>query len=70
MKGKGPFYNKTSTSTTAIRLDNLVPNTQYVIFITATNDLGESRPSETLLAWTDPAYPAFVEVSIRGGRSI
>ena len=22
---------------------------------------GESLPSETLIAWTDPAFPAFVE---------
>jgi hypothetical protein len=55
-------YNITRTSSTAIKLEDLKPNTQYVIYVTAINDMGESRPSETLLAWTDPAYPAFVEV--------
>ncbi|XP_063860088.1 Ig-like and fibronectin type-III domain-containing protein 2 isoform X4 [Scylla paramamosain] len=54
-------YNITTTAATALRLENLTPNTQYVIYVTATTDKGESRPSETLLAWTDPAYPAFVE---------
>ncbi|XP_050727678.1 Ig-like and fibronectin type-III domain-containing protein 1 isoform X2 [Eriocheir sinensis] len=54
-------YNVTNTGTSALLLENLTPNTQYVIYVTAVNDKGESRPSETLLAWTDPAYPAFVE---------
>ncbi|XP_064105777.1 Ig-like and fibronectin type-III domain-containing protein 1 isoform X2 [Macrobrachium nipponense] len=54
-------YNEHIIGPTALRLENLTPNTQYVIFVTAINDMGESRPSETLLAWTDPAYPAFVE---------
>ncbi|MPC35669.1 Myomesin-1 [Portunus trituberculatus] len=58
-------YNITTTAATAIRLENLTPNTQYVIYVTATTDKGESRPSETLLAWTDPAYPAFVEDETR-----
>lgn len=56
-----PSYNESTTGATAIRLEGLTPNTQYVIYATAINDMGESRPSETLLAWTDPAYPAFVE---------
>ncbi|KAA0200274.1 hypothetical protein HAZT_HAZT000766 [Hyalella azteca] len=59
---EGFSYNITRTSSTAIKLEDLKPNTQYVIYVTAINDMGESRPSETLLAWTDPAYPAFVEV--------
>ena len=58
-------YNSTTTSSTALSLQDLLPNTQYVIYVTATNDMGTSRPSETLLAWTDPAYPAFVEVSFQ-----
>lgn len=57
-----PTYNVTQTGASALRLENLTPNTQYILYVTATNDMGESRPSETLLAWTDPAYPAFVEV--------
>lgn len=41
---------------------NLSPNTQYIIYVTAITEKGASMPSETLIAWTDPAYPAFVEV--------
>lgn len=42
-------------------LEKLSPNTQYVIWVTAHAKAGDSQPSETLLAWTDPAYPAYVE---------
>lgn len=42
-------------------LDQLLPNTQYIIYVTAISKKGQSLPSETLIAWTDPAYPAFVE---------
>ncbi|XP_045774641.1 Ig-like and fibronectin type-III domain-containing protein 2 isoform X1 [Maniola jurtina] len=42
-------------------LEKLTPNTQYVAWVKAHTDAGDSLPSETLLAWTDPAYPAFVE---------
>lgn len=59
--GNVSMYNTTHTGATARRLEGLTPNTQYVIYVTAINEKGESRPSETLLAWTDPAYPAFVE---------
>ena len=55
-------FNSTKTRNLGFELNDLVPNTQYIIYVTATNDMGSSRPSETLLAWTDPAYPAFVEV--------
>lgn len=55
------IYNTTVTGATARRLEDLTPNTQYVLYVTAMNKFGDSRPSETLLAWTDPAYPAFVE---------
>lgn len=43
-------------------LEKLTPNTQYVVWVTAHAAAGDSLPSETLLAWTDPAYPAYVEV--------
>lgn len=46
-------------------LENLNPNTQYIVFVTAHGKKGKSQPSETLIAWTDPAYPAFVEVRRR-----
>ncbi|CAB3252923.1 unnamed protein product [Arctia plantaginis] len=42
-------------------LEGLSPNTQYVIWVKAHAAAGDSQPSETLLAWTDPAYPAYVE---------
>lgn len=44
-------------------LKDLTPNTQYIVYVEAVTDKGVSLPSETLIAWTDPAYPAFVEVS-------
>jgi len=43
-------------------VENLSPNSQYIIYIVAMSKNGKSLPSETLIAWTDPAYPAFVEV--------
>jgi hypothetical protein len=43
-------------------LEKLAPNTQYVVWVRAHTEKGDSLPSETLLAWTDPAYPAYVEV--------
>lgn len=44
-------------------IENLNPNTQYIVYVTAVSKKGQSLPSETLIAWTDPAYPAFVEVA-------
>ncbi|XP_061379093.1 Ig-like and fibronectin type-III domain-containing protein 2 isoform X2 [Danaus plexippus] len=52
---------KITTSVTGHTLEKLSPNTQYVAWVVATAGAGSSPPSETLLAWTDPAYPAFVE---------
>lgn len=46
------------------RLNNLKPNSQHVIYVEAIGAKGMSLPSETLVAWTDPALPAFVDVSI------
>lgn len=46
------------------RLNNLKPNSQHVIYVEAIGAKGTSLPSETLVAWTDPALPAFVDVSI------
>lgn len=42
-------------------LEKLTPNTQYIMWVIAHAAAGDSMPSETLLAWTDPAYPAYVE---------
>lgn len=55
-------YQITETTVTSHMIDELNPNTQYIVFVTAISKKGESSPSETLIAWTDPAYPAFVEV--------
>lgn len=46
------------------RLNNLKPNSQHVVYVMAIGLQGMSLPSETLVAWTDPALPAFVDVSI------
>ncbi|XP_037904934.1 Ig-like and fibronectin type-III domain-containing protein 1 isoform X1 [Hermetia illucens] len=43
------------------RLNNLKPNSQHVIYVEAIGAKGMSLPSETLVAWTDPALPAFVD---------
>lgn len=45
------------------RLPNLKPNSQHVVYVIAVGPKGMSLPSETLIAWTDPALPAFVDVS-------
>lgn len=44
------------------RFMKLTPNTQHIIYVVAVGKMGTSLPSETLVAWTDPALPAFVEV--------
>ncbi|XP_041982407.1 Ig-like and fibronectin type-III domain-containing protein 1 isoform X2 [Aricia agestis] len=55
---------KISTTVPGHTLEKLTPNTQYVVWVKAHTVAGDSLPSETLLAWTDPAYPAFVEVFV------
>ncbi|XP_039449778.1 Ig-like and fibronectin type-III domain-containing protein 1 isoform X2 [Culex pipiens pallens] len=44
-----------------VRIANLQPNTQHIIYVVALGAKGTSLPSETLVAWTDPALPAFVD---------
>lgn len=56
-------YQVKNTTLTTYMLKDLTPNTQYIVYVEAVTDKGVSLPSETLIAWTDPAYPAFVEVS-------
>ncbi|KAL1122201.1 hypothetical protein AAG570_003606, partial [Ranatra chinensis] len=56
-----PDFETADTSVTSHNLMNLNPNTQYIVYVRAISTKGESQPSETLIAWTDPAYPAFVE---------
>jgi hypothetical protein len=57
-------FQASDTTVTSHTLENLNPNTQYIIYVTAISKKGQSLPSETLIAWTDPAYPAFVEVCL------
>lgn len=60
-------FQVTNTTLTFLNIENLKPNMQYIVYVTAVSSKGESAPSETLIAWTDPAYPAFVEVNIING---
>ncbi|XP_050529397.1 Ig-like and fibronectin type-III domain-containing protein 1 isoform X2 [Daktulosphaira vitifoliae] len=55
------LFRKVDVAVTAHMLEDLSPNSQYIIYVIATSKNGNSLPSETLIAWTDPAYPAFVE---------
>lgn len=55
-------FQITNTTVTSHMIEGLNPNTQYIVYVTAISKKGQSLPSETLIAWTDPAYPAFVEV--------
>lgn len=50
------------TTSTFYRVDKLPASSQHIIYVTASNENGESRPSETLMAWTDPAFEPLVEV--------
>ncbi|KAK7792924.1 hypothetical protein R5R35_008001 [Gryllus longicercus] len=54
-------FQLVETSVTSHMLETLLPNTQYIVYVVAVSQKGASLPSETLIAWTDPAYPAFVE---------
>ncbi|XP_044737933.1 Ig-like and fibronectin type-III domain-containing protein 1 isoform X2 [Chrysoperla carnea] len=54
-------FTVVNTTVTSFMLDKLHPNTQYIVFVTAITEKGQSLESETLIVWTDPAYPAFVE---------
>jgi hypothetical protein len=58
-------YHVLTTSVTSHTIEGLNPNTQYILYVTAISEKGQSLPSETLIAWTDPAYPAFVEVRLK-----
>jgi hypothetical protein len=45
-----------------VRLNRLLPRSQHIIYVVAITPNGYSLPSETLIAWTDPAIPAIVDV--------
>lgn len=59
-------FTTIETRLTYARLMNLKPNSQHIIYVVAIGEKGESLPSETLVAFTDPALPAFVDVSVSG----
>ena len=69
-----PQVESVETDRTSYKISNLKPNSQYTIHAVAIAarsqatpgpaQIVESRASETLLAWTDPAFPAFVEVIV------
>ncbi|XP_074034870.1 Ig-like and fibronectin type-III domain-containing protein 2 isoform X1 [Leptinotarsa decemlineata] len=54
-------FHVKNVSVNSYMIDSLNPNTKYIVYIEAVTNKGVSMPSETLIAWTDPAYPAFVE---------
>ena len=56
------MFHVFDTDVTTYTLENLSPNSQYIIYVLAFTSSKQSLPSETLVAWTDPAFPAFVEV--------
>ena len=60
-----PSFVVEETDVTSHVLEHLTPNTKYIMFVSAVSQAGESLPSETLLAWTEPALPPHVEVSAR-----
>lgn len=55
-------FSSINCSVTSHTLEHLSPNTQHIVYVVANSSNGKSLPSETLIAWTDPAYPAHVEV--------
>lgn len=58
-------FSMVETDVTTVTLEDLIPNRQYATYTTTVVSLNgsqiQSTPSETLIAWTDPAFPAFVE---------
>ncbi|XP_052873386.1 Ig-like and fibronectin type-III domain-containing protein 1 [Anopheles cruzii] len=54
-------YTVIDTRLLWVRINGLLPNTQHIIYVVAIGAKGTSLPSETLVAWTDPALPAYVD---------
>lgn len=57
-------WTSVSTPYTSLIIGNLTFNTQYAITIMAMSGGKASVPSETVLAWTDAAIPAFVNLPL------
>ncbi|XP_002074396.3 Ig-like and fibronectin type-III domain-containing protein 2 isoform X1 [Drosophila willistoni] len=58
---KAEKFIKIETKLAWLRMINLKPSSQHVLYVEAVGEKGVSLPSETLVAWTDPALPAFVD---------
>ncbi|XP_030373316.1 Ig-like and fibronectin type-III domain-containing protein 1 isoform X2 [Scaptodrosophila lebanonensis] len=58
---KSQQFNKIETKLAWLRMNNLKPSSQHVLYVEAVGERATSLPSETLVAWTDPALPAFVD---------
>jgi hypothetical protein len=56
--------NSVETSVNTLTLSDLMPNNQYIVYMTTLEGEAESKPSETVVAWTDPIVPAFAEAPI------
>ncbi|EDW26268.1 GL24598 [Drosophila persimilis] len=54
-------FIKIETKLAWLRMNSLKPSSQHVLYVEAVGERGVSLPSETLVAWTDPALPAFVD---------
>ncbi|XP_065215789.1 Ig-like and fibronectin type-III domain-containing protein 1 isoform X2 [Planococcus citri] len=54
-------FRMVDTEITSHMIEGLSPNSQYIVYVVAVSKAGSSLASETLIAWTDPAFPAFVE---------
>lgn len=61
---KSDKFIKIESKVTWLRMTNLKPSSQHILYVEAVGERGVSMPSETLVAWTDPALPAFVDVSL------
>lgn len=61
IEGNNTMPHTVTTATLGLRLVDLSPNTRYEMYVTALSGKEESRIQETLTAFTDPAYAAFVE---------
>lgn len=59
---KAADFTKIETKLAWLRMTNLKPSSQHVLYVEAVGERATSLPSETLVAWTDPALPAFVDV--------
>lgn len=59
---KSDKFIRIETTVAWLRMNNLKPSSQHILYVEAVGEKATSLPSETLVAWTDPAVPAFVDV--------